>query len=286
MKIIFSRKGFDSSSGGCPNPVLPNGRLLALPIPDTDSPVTYKDISDTAPLAEIASQLSGRALTRHGAHLDPDVITGHRPRHQAWRPVLGQHGAAEGHLMNQGVGRGGLFLFFGLFRPVEHDGRRWRFVPQSRAYHALWGWLQVEERVDLTDQRPEAYAEHPHLFGNRGRSNALYVARHRLQLPQAQNLSLPGAGCFRNLGAHGWLSDPEGDRATAWRLPGWMYPAKRLPLSYHRKLSRWQRAEDGETCSLQAAARGQEFVLHGEQYPEHVSWLRRLFLCERAGLNE
>ena len=33
MKVILSRKGFDSASGGYPSPILPNGTLLSMPIP-------------------------------------------------------------------------------------------------------------------------------------------------------------------------------------------------------------------------------------------------------------
>ena len=33
MKIILSRKGFDSSSGGGPSPIV-DGRCLSLPIPE------------------------------------------------------------------------------------------------------------------------------------------------------------------------------------------------------------------------------------------------------------
>ena len=31
MKIILSRKGFDSANGGGPSPIFPDGRLLSLP---------------------------------------------------------------------------------------------------------------------------------------------------------------------------------------------------------------------------------------------------------------
>jgi len=34
MKIILSRKGFDSKNGGIASPILPDGALLSLPIPD------------------------------------------------------------------------------------------------------------------------------------------------------------------------------------------------------------------------------------------------------------
>ena len=37
MKLILSRKGFDSQSGGCPSPIFPNGTLYSLPIPHDHS---------------------------------------------------------------------------------------------------------------------------------------------------------------------------------------------------------------------------------------------------------
>ena len=44
MKIILSRKGFDSSNGGCPSPILPDGTLLSMPIPSNDRD-TYETLS-------------------------------------------------------------------------------------------------------------------------------------------------------------------------------------------------------------------------------------------------
>ena len=43
MKIILSRKGFDTTSGGCPSPILPDGTLLSLPIPDEED-IKYSDL--------------------------------------------------------------------------------------------------------------------------------------------------------------------------------------------------------------------------------------------------
>nr|WP_275450862.1 hypothetical protein [Pseudomonas syringae] len=39
MRIILSRKGFDSAAGGCQGPILPDGRLFSLPIPDKASSI-------------------------------------------------------------------------------------------------------------------------------------------------------------------------------------------------------------------------------------------------------
>ena len=127
MRVILSRKGFDSGAGGCPSPILPDGRLLSLPIPDVASPLRYRDLqAGDVDLGELVEQLTGgRYPAGHPAHLDPDLQVGTLARAPHWRPLLGQSGSAQGHLLNQGVGVGDLFLFFGLFQPVKHEGGRW-----------------------------------------------------------------------------------------------------------------------------------------------------------------
>jgi Nucleotide modification associated domain 3 len=43
VKIIFSRKGFDSGWGGWPSPILPDLRMVSLPIPDKGG-IPYADL--------------------------------------------------------------------------------------------------------------------------------------------------------------------------------------------------------------------------------------------------
>ena len=51
MKIILSRKGFDSSAGKQANPIMPDGTLLSMPIPSDDdldnaySTITWNNMS-------------------------------------------------------------------------------------------------------------------------------------------------------------------------------------------------------------------------------------------------
>src|SRR5271156_5053754 len=74
MKLILSRKGFDSAHGGYPSPIL-DGQLCPLPIPDDGSPTTYSKISpfNGSPIAQIVQDLThGRIRPSDGAHLDPD----------------------------------------------------------------------------------------------------------------------------------------------------------------------------------------------------------------------
>ncbi|WP_286221592.1 hypothetical protein [Marinobacter apostichopi] len=279
MRLILSRKGFDSSAGGCPSPVLPGGTLCVLPIPDAQSRIRYDDVRfGERRLGKLARDLSGgRVRGGDGAHLDPDLLTEAYPRAENWRPVLGQTGAAQGHLRNQGVTAGDLFLFFGVFRYAELWRRRWRFVPGTRPFHALWGWLHIGDvvTVDEMSEPDLPWARyHPHLHGQPDPGNTLYLASNGVQLP-GLGQELPGAGAFTELDAPHILSDPEGRLPTQWRLPAAFYPGKeRPPLSYHTKADRWRL--DAPWCYLQCAARGQEFVLDLAAYPELNPWLASL----------
>jgi hypothetical protein len=44
MKVILSRKGFDSEYGGYPSPILPDGRMIFLPIPLPDDSACYSSL--------------------------------------------------------------------------------------------------------------------------------------------------------------------------------------------------------------------------------------------------
>ncbi|MFN2361778.1 MAG: hypothetical protein ABR522_11965 [Marinobacter sp.] len=276
MKLILSRKGFDSSSGGCPSPVFPDGSFCTLPIPDPRSKIAYRDIRHAG--TSVGRLVAGLTGDRRGgarkAHLDPDLIADAFPRAPGWRPCLGQTGAAQGHLRKQQVALGDLFLFFGLFRNVEKQGRAWRFVKQAAPFHALWGWLQIGEihRIDgLSDGDLQWARYHPHFHGRPDRNNTLYVASDHLHF-DGQSINLPGAGVFSAMESSLRLTAPEATSTTQWRLPGCFYPESAdTALSFHSNLSRWHR--EGGHCYLRSASRGQEFVLDTSKYPGVVSWL-------------
>jgi hypothetical protein len=61
---------------------------------------------------------------------------------------------------------------------------------------------------------------------------------------------------------------------SIWLLPSWFEPKGRPPLSYHPKLSSWEAG--GDSVTLRSAAKGQEFVLNGERYPELEAWAGNL----------
>lgn len=44
MKVVRSRKGFDSAFGGYPSPIIPSSEMVSLPIPFNDA-IRYSDLS-------------------------------------------------------------------------------------------------------------------------------------------------------------------------------------------------------------------------------------------------
>jgi Nucleotide modification associated domain 3 len=282
LKIILSRKGFDSSSGGCPNPILPDGQLLPLPIPDQRSPIQYSDINCSGiNLGDIVSDITrGKVSAESGAHLDPDIDHHQYPRSRGWQPLLGQHGSAQGHLAKQGVDQGDLFLFFGLFQPVIQTNDGWRFDRTQPPCHHFWGWLQigdVKAVSDLADSELPWSRYHPHFHLLAEKNNSLYIASTQLNLGKSP-LDMPGAGAFSDSHSALQLTAPDARTPSQWRVPSWMYPSEgKTPLSYHYKLDRWQEpAHKQRYTQLQAVARGQEFVLHTQDYPQAKRWAQNL----------
>jgi Nucleotide modification associated domain 3 len=268
VRVIFSRKGFDSASGGCASPIV-DGRPISLPIPTRmPTPTTFGDLGS---IAELARDLSrGRITADTPCHLDPDLIATSIPRQSAWRGALGQVGAAQGHLANQGVGAGDLFLFWGLFRPVRFAGR-WEYA--GAAEHRIFGWLQVGEVLPTgtdptrTLNRFPWLQSHPHAGVGWSLSNSIYVASPELNL-DGKPQGMPGWGVFsRGLR----LTAPDATQTSQWNVPAWLNPKTGgVGMTFHPD-ARWN--ESG-TCI--AASRGQEFVATIDDRVDAREWMSRL----------
>ena len=286
-RLVLSRKGFDSASGGYPSPIFPDGTIFSLPIPSDDN-VRFGELQhgDVDIGVLVADLTNGRYGPGSRAHFDPDLnFESHRGRRsrlswEDWRGMLGQAGAAETHLANQGVGGGDLFLFFGLYRQVERTVSGWRFVPSAPQQHVLWGWLQIEKKYrtgDLGDgDLPQELAwarHHPHLYHRYGGNNTVYMATETLDLVSAgPRTPLPGWGVFPKLASQLVLTDPDGAGVSDWRLPRWFYPSSgKSPLTYHTNRENWRR--DSNHAYTRSVGRGQEFVLNLDGYSEAMEWL-------------
>jgi hypothetical protein len=99
-----------------------------MPIPSKmPTPTRFGDLNSGAYGKLIYDLTRGQVTAEHRCHLDPDISADSLPRKSGWRGSLGQVSAAQRHLANQRIQPGDLFIFWGLFRPVEYDGR-WKFV--------------------------------------------------------------------------------------------------------------------------------------------------------------
>ena len=279
MKIIFSRKGFDSAAGGVPSPIFPSGEMYSLPIPDELSPKRYREIRIGGHnLGAVVHDLSrGEIKPARRAHLDPDLNSQSLERNAGWRPLFGQASAAERHLRNKRVGAGDVFLFFGWFREVTRSTTgKYSYVRGASDQHVIFGWLQIEQRVcsESMYALPPWAADHPHYDGNhKYLLNTLYVSKEKLEWPKVAT-DKPGAGAFCQYSSALRLS-AAGQSRSLWHLPTWFNPnGKNSCLSYHSNLNRWSTHDDH--VRLRTAPRGQEFVLDCDDYPEAIPWLAEI----------
>ncbi len=283
MKIVISRKGFDSKYGGVPSPILPDGRLLSLSIPSkhdkhTFADLNHPDIPVDALLRDLTKGKYGESST---THLDPDLNSPPSKRLPGWRPALGQTGNPQSHLRNKGVGVGDVFLFFGWFREVECASGSWRYVKQAPHLHVMFGWLEVAHVLPVVIERHECLrkfawvATHPHVANPQhymDQRNTLYVAADKSRFDLKADY---GGGRFHRYDDRLRLTAPGAARRTVWSLPSWFLPASGNPsLSFHTDPDQWSR-RDGDV-RLQAVDIGQEFVLDTNVYPAAESWLKTI----------
>ena len=283
MRVILSRKGFDTTWGGGASPILPDGRMLSLPIPERigRSEARYSVLRDEsgATYLDLIRSLHGRGglkiggAARHeladetSAHLDPDLVPSLLPRDVAWRGLVGQSAAAAGHLVNQDVGPGDLFLFWGRFRRAESDANgSLRFATDSpRPFHAIWGYLQVAAVLDAGAGDAVGWAAgHPHFaFPQRGRPNVVYTARQVLSFRDAR----AGWGVFR------WherlrLTRPDSGTAGTWQLPSLFDPGGGVSVTYLLDRDLW--TLDGDLVTVRVVGQKQELVV--SEHPSVTRW--------------
>ena len=140
----------------------------------------------------------GTISSESEAHLDPDLRFNSLPRLKGWRPLFGQAGSAQGHLKNQGITKGDIFVFYGWFRKAKCVGGKYQYIKNAPDLHVIFGWLQVEKIIPVSRKEiaPQWALYHPHFNRPQNYSNdSVYVATKELKIP-GYNLNLPGAGCF------------------------------------------------------------------------------------------
>lgn len=263
-KIILSRKGFDTSTGGIPSWIY-QGKTYSIPIPEAGSGMFYQDLKfDTQnSYLDVMRDLGVKCYSE--AHLDPDIKQGIlKDRTKSWKPAFGQHGAALSHLLQSqyAVQKGDLFLFFGWFKEIEKHKGKFQYVKDVPDIHLIYGYLEIGEIIEVPSTNyPDYLASHPHLVFeedyNRG-NNCIFIAAEK-------------SSWFENAaGAGNFLHHPElmlsylkgkPYKRSLWALPAGFFKKGKCLLSYHEN-------REGQTISglkgkklLQSVARGQEFIV-------------------------
>ena len=260
MKLVFSRKGFDSSAGGFPSPII-DGKPISLPIPFPSSSVSYQHLN----LGKIVKDLTdGKLADEDLCHNDPDLEMG----------AFGQVSSAQSHLHNQNIGSGDLFLFFGWFREAEIVNCNYRYKSDASYHHRIFGWMFVEQKI-LVGSETEVfrheytkYEKHPHAIGKWAPNNTIYLASNTVSLFGEHTIR--GFGNF-SVSKQTMLTNNNAPSKRFWSVPDWLNPAKGgcIP-SYHNEKS----YIDG---LLKTAGRGQEFVCYPRQNKKFKEWLLDLF---------
>jgi hypothetical protein len=266
MKIILSRKGFDSSSGGCPNPIMPDNTLLSLPIPDDNSvselAVRYVDLcyGGFTYLELLHGLKPNKAFDR--CHLDPDIREGILAKPVGgWKPAFGQTGSPLGVLRNTLVAEGDLFLFFGIFRKVEYYENSIRFIKKAKPIQMVYGYMQIGSILE-TQEEIAKYPWHPHAYGNHYNveKNALYLPSDNLSFCE----TLPGYGVL-SYRADRVLTKIDENPAT-WKEQSFLMPENILG----------NRKNSAKGAGLYYAGQWQELVLKSNE--DATTWALNMIL--------
>lgn len=265
-KVVFSRKGFDSSTGGIPNIIFPDGTLYMIPIPSKESPISYSSLHffyEGDPIQKILNDLTEQTITTRGCkyfcdffdpkfrcHVDPMIIKSSHFTGIAF----GQINASAAHLEKQGVGEGDVFLFFSWFRKVVKEGDRWVYSDEYPDIHLIWGAMEVGEIIKIDEStkskviKKYSFLEknkHPHLY-LQGDPNIIFLSRKWKVFKFNESLILTNLNPYRS--------------RSVWKLPLiFNHPEA---FSYIKKENF---SVSGDHVIVEVPGRGQEFVLDLEK---------------------
>lgn len=296
MKIILSRKGFDSQYGGIASPIFDGKPLLSLPIPCESDGTKYSDLKDfygksysdiiqglshgKGARLVIKENVSGKESTRtvnvDECHLDPDLENRYTETGVRWKPAFGQCDAAESHLCNNGVGIGDLFLFYGWFRHA--DFAQLKYESPAQDLHVIWGYMQVGKILNLAcpedlAQAKKEYPWHSHTKYNK-KMNKLYIPKNKLEIGNMPSLEAKGYGIFEFSQAR-QLTAKDSAKRCEWDFGGHKDTFKKVEMTYHIGNSYgWPKNKDDKGNVFHAAPRGQEFIFDYKESDEDMkNWL-------------
>ncbi|BAI80359.1 conserved hypothetical protein [Deferribacter desulfuricans SSM1] len=266
MKIIFSRKGFDSSYGGFPSLIFPDGTLFSIPIPDKESNISYSDLTfkyNTFSIQDILNDVTKNKIKsgkwyncnykekKFKCHFDPMYL----PDKQIM--AFGQTNSAASHLINHDVTKGDIFLFFGWFKHIELRNNKWCYKRKSLDIHLIWSYMIVDEIYDLNDSKQTELIKdkypylvsHPHISSKKYRKNILFISKNFKLLSFSDQIILTDLKNYKN--------------RSKWRLPNYFNYPKHFTYINEKNCK-----IDGCDVIVNIPDRGQEFIFDINKIPQ------------------
>lgn len=249
MKIILSRKGFDSKNGGQPSPILPDGTLLSLPINSKKDNQLFSDlVFEKMSYYDLIKELNpkNKFKKKYTCHLDPDIRRNSLKRGSNWKPLFGQENGALSHLEKNKVQAGDIFLFFGWFKQTELINGKYSYVKGAPDLHIIFGYLQIGEIHKSANSNKDFLKDHCHYKRfSKNSNNCIYEPTKQLSFDK----KLPGSGCLKF--NEELVLTKKGFSRSIWELPNYF---KKSNITYHSKSSF---KED----YFESAKIGQEFII-------------------------
>lgn len=264
MNVIFSRKGFDSSVGGFPSPIFPDGTMVSIPIPSLKSTITYKDFTPwyvklNHDIHKVLNDITKERIKFQGgrkkvpcdyfsnkckAHFDPMIIK-HRGKEFI---AFGQQGRAAAHLKKQLVEEGDIFLFFGWFKRIENIGDTWIYSTSSLDLHIIWAYMKIERIIDLSEINKQEVlkdfpflSSHPHWVFEFSKPNIIFLSSKIKLFNYDQKRVLTNLDRYKG--------------RSYWKLP--IYFNQPQAFSFLKNF-----AVENHSVHVKSPGRGQEFVLN------------------------
>ena len=265
MKIILSRKGFDTQTGGYPSPVFPDNTMFSIPIPNKSNRETYKNLNfkhNNIPISKILNDLTKKRIrnkdkkrlepfdyyteSKFRCHYDPQIIENHF--------TLGQAHNALSHLNKQNVGKGDVFVFYGLFRKVEFNQKNNKWKYKDKPFHCIFGYMKVKDIIEIKNKQfnIEKYPfskNHPHLqpdFLNEFPESKIYIGSTFEYFKFDKKRVLTDMDNYKNV--------------SKWKLP--------INFDFTEYITYIQKMEvKNNSCYIQHTGYGQEFVISTEKIP-------------------
>lgn len=316
MKVIFSRKGFDSSYGGFPSIILPDGQMISFPIPEkgkkktmneTDSKIkgieaenlkfiladkkelSLKEIFEKYNIQKI--KIPGNTPTEQEVentifHYDPQIQNVvQRIYDQDNNKIInitneyaafGQSRAAASHLLNQKISKDDVFLFFGTFKWTGKDKKN------RKEFHALWGYMIVDDVFNIDN-------EFTHFNGIEDYNNPSSKYPNLKFHPHYNNKKHEGKKniiiCSKRFGTFIFDEDKlkltENDSTKShWKIPNfWKISDKNAKITMTYNTNNLEEILDDGNLKIKSASIGQEFVINKYNPEIMKDWLEKILGC-------